>query len=276
MNGGLPVVETSQEGVRPVVPPGGAGHVVPMHFGRQHSWVASGKCTGESPPLQPVPDLPGFAQWFPPGEGGPGGGGGAGPPHSKPQIPLAHFPPVGQSALDVHPSVQSVGGGLPVLETSQTGFPLTPAPGAGQVVPVQAGRHTHIPCRRPTKEFSKRAIQKPLETRVGLSVSQRLRQGASFSTKQPNKGRSRRPDRRRDRTQQRTHRHFPCHLTRCAPRCRVAVRGRSRLVHRIGKGGDGVWEGGHCQAEHHLHHRSHSRGSTEGAGGGSWGALRTH
>jgi hypothetical protein len=158
VNGGLPVAETSQAGVTPVVPAGAAGQVLAVHFGRQHSWVESGKCKGESPPLQPVPVLPGFAQWCPPGAGGPGGGGGAGPAQSKPQIPLAHFPPVGQSALDVHPSVQSVGGGLPVVETSQTGFPLTPAPGAGQVVPVQAGRHTHIPCRRPTKEFSKRAI----------------------------------------------------------------------------------------------------------------------
>ncbi len=172
VNGGLPVVETSQAPDTPVVPVGAAGHVVPVHFGRQHSWLASGKCTGESPPEQPVPLLPGFAQWFPAGPGGPGGGGGAGPPQSKPQIPLVHFPPVGQSALDVHPSVQSVGGGLPVFETSQTGFPLTPAPGAGQVVPVQAGRHTHIPCsRRSTEQLNQAANTKAANHRMGANRS---------------------------------------------------------------------------------------------------------
>ena len=84
VNGALPVVETSQTPLVPVVPPGGAGHVEPTHLGRQHSCFASGKWTAVSPPLQPAPVLPGFAQWFPPGAGGPGGGGGggAGPPQA--------------------------------------------------------------------------------------------------------------------------------------------------------------------------------------------------
>ena len=150
MNGALPVVETSQEPATPVVPPGAGGHVVPTHFGRQHSWDASGKCTGESPLLQPAPVLPGFNQWFPPGDGGPGEGGGDGPAQSKPQIPLEQCAPVGHSAVAVHPSVQSVGGGLPVVETSHLPFAWTPAPGAGHwSPPVHFGRHTHIPATFP-------------------------------------------------------------------------------------------------------------------------------
>ena len=90
------MVETSQAGVVPEAAAGAAGQVVPVHLGRQHSWVESGKWTGVSPEVpQPEPLLPGLAQWPPPaGGGGPGGagpggaggaggpGGGAGPPHA--------------------------------------------------------------------------------------------------------------------------------------------------------------------------------------------------
>ena len=90
VNGGLPVVETSHAPVTAVVPAGATGQVVPLHEGRQHSWVESGKWTGLSPDAQPAPPLPGFSQCWPPGPGGPGGGGGgAGPAQVKPQMPEA-------------------------------------------------------------------------------------------------------------------------------------------------------------------------------------------
>eukprot|EP01046_Picozoa_sp_COSAG06_P047072 COSAG06_NODE_6776_length_2765_cov_3.468006_1_plen_236_part_00 len=165
VNGGLPVVETSHAPLVPVVPAGAAGQVVPVHLGRQHSWDASGKWTAVSPELQPVPVLPGFDQWLPAGVGGPGLGGGDGPPPQvNPQMPLAQCAPVGQSEGAVQLRVQSVGGGLPVFETSHCGLAVTPAPGAGHVVPVQAGRQTHIPATLP-------AISPAMHPEAGLPAT---------------------------------------------------------------------------------------------------------
>ena len=92
---------------------GAAGQVVPVHLGRQHSWLASGKWTAVSPPA-PDPVFPGFAQWLPEGDGGPGDAAAPGRRTHTRRFRLRTARRSGSPSW-THARVHSVGGGLSVL-----------------------------------------------------------------------------------------------------------------------------------------------------------------